>query len=270
MMRQQSLHTVCESARCPNIGECWSRKTATFLIMGSVCTRSCRYCAIATGRPMHLDPLEPQHVAEAAANLGLKHVVVTSVARDELRDGGARHFARTIHALRERIPGVVVEVLIPDFKGSEESLNIVLEARPDILNHNIETIDRLHREVRPQGNYRRSLELLARAKSGLEGGYTKSGMMVGLGETPEEVTQVMKDLRSVGCDIFTVGQYLRPTMDHHEVVRYCLPEEFEGWKQEAKAMGFRFVAAGPYVRSSYHADDFKLPEPGDASIPAAA
>ncbi len=260
LMRKQSLHTVCESARCPNIGECWSRKTATFLIMGDVCTRNCHYCAIATGRPMFLDPREPERVAEAAANLGLRHVVVTSVARDELKDGGARHFARTIQAIRDKIPGVVVEVLIPDFKGSENALQIVLEARPDILNHNVETIDRLHRKVRPQGDYHRSLTLLGRAKAGMERGYTKSGLMVGLGETPEEVTQVMRDLRGIGCDIFTIGQYLRPTMSHLEVVRYCLPEEFEGWKREGEALGFRFVASGPYVRSSYHADDFKLPE----------
>ena len=263
LMRKQSLHTVCESARCPNISECWSRKTATFLIGGDVCTRSCRYCAIATGRPLLLDPMEPEKVAEAASNLGLRHVVVTAVARDELRDGGARHFARTIHAIRKRIPGVVVEVLIPDFKGSEESLKIVLEAGPDVLNHNVETIDRLHRTVRPQGNYYRSLELLARAKKGLERGYTKSGLMVGLGETPEEVTQVMRDLRTVGCDVFTIGQYLRPTMSHLEVVRYVRPEEFEAWKQEGETMGFRFVASGPYVRSSYHADDFKLPDLGE-------
>jgi lipoic acid synthetase len=189
----------------------------------------------------------------------LRHVVVTSVARDELRDGGAPHFARTIRAIRQRIPGVVVEVLIPDFKGHEDALRIVLDARPDVLNHNVETIDRLHRKVRPQGDYHRSLTLLARAKAGLEGGYTKSGLMVGLGETPEEVSQVMHDLREVGCDVFTIGQYLRPTMNHLEVVRYCLPEEFEAWKREGEALGFRFVASGPYVRSSYHADDFQLP-----------
>lgn len=259
LMRKQALNTVCESARCPNLSECWSRKTATFLIMGNVCTRSCGYCAIFTGRPRRLDPEEPERVAEAAANLGLRHVVVTSVARDELPDGGASHFAATIHAIRRRIPGVVVEVLIPDFKGVERSLDTVLEARPDILNHNIETVPRLYRRVRPQGNYLRSLTLLSRAKAGLERGYTKSGMMVGLGETHEEVTQVMKDLRQSGCDIFTVGQCLRPTMEHLDVERYCRPEEFDGWRKEGKAAGFKFVASGPYVRSSYNADLIKIP-----------
>lgn len=244
---------------CPNLGECFARRTATFLILGNVCTRHCGYCAVASGSPLPLDPEEPERVAETTANLGLRHVVVTSVTRDDLPDGGAAHFAETIRAIRRRSPAAVVEVLIPDFGGSEGSLQLVLEAEPQILNHNIETVPRLFPTVRPQGNYRRSLELLARAKRGLSHGYTKSGLMVGLGESEVEVLQVMRDLREVGCDIFTVGQYLRPSKAHLEVKEYYPPESFERMKGDGEAVGFLFVASGPFVRSSYNADQFKIP-----------
>lgn len=257
LLRQQSLHTVCENAMCPNLGECFSRRTATFLILGNVCTRHCGYCAVASGTPLPLDPAEPERVAETSANLGLRHVVVTSVTRDDLPDGGAAHFAATIRAIRRRGPSAVVEVLIPDFGGSEQALRLVLEAKPDILNHNVETVPRLFPSVRPQGNYQRSLELLTRAKASLARGFTKSGLMVGLGETEEEVLQVMRDLREVGCDIFTVGQYLRPSKAHLEVREYYPPEFFDRVKAEGEAMEFLFVAAGPFVRSSYNADQFR-------------
>ena len=259
LLRQQSLHTVCENAKCPNLGECFSRRTATFLILGDVCTRHCRYCAIASGRPAPLDPEEPERVAETAANLGLRHVVVTSVTRDDLPDGGAGHFAATIRAIRGRCPSATIEVLIPDFGGSQADLQTVLEARPDVLNHNVETVPRLFPTVRPQGDYVRSLELLSRAKEGLPGGFTKSGLMVGIGETEEEVTGVMRDLRAVGCDIFTVGQYLRPSKAHLEVEKYYRPEAFDRMKTEGEAMGFLLVASGPFVRSSYNADQFRPP-----------
>ncbi|MHB8993551.1 MAG: lipoyl synthase [Chloroflexota bacterium] len=256
LLRRQSLHTVRENAMCPNLGECFARKTATFLILGDVCTRNCGYCAIASGSPSPLDPEEPARVAETAANLGLRHVVVTSVTRDDLPDGGAAHFAATIRAIRQRLPSAMIEVLIPDLDGSRSALQIVLEAEPDILNHNVETVPRLFPGVRPQGDYSRSLELLARSKEGLPRGYTKSGLMVGLGETKEEVTGVMRDLRQVGCDIFTVGQYLRPSRTHLEVQEYYTPESFERMKAEGEAMGFQLVASGPFVRSSYNADQF--------------
>lgn len=262
LLRRQSLHTVCENAMCPNLGECFSRRTATFLILGDVCTRHCGYCAIASGLPSPLDPEEPERVAETAANLGLKHVVVTSVTRDDLPDGGAGHFAETIRALRRRCPSALIELLIPDFGGSETDLQTVLEAEPDILNHNVETVPRLFPTVRPQGNYARSVELLARAKEGLPRGYSKSGLMVGIGETEEEVAQVMRDLRAVGCDIFTIGQYLRPSKSHLEVKQYYPPEVFDRMKTEGEAMGFLLVASGPFVRSSYHADQFKPPAGG--------
>ncbi len=261
LMRRQSLHTVCESAMCPNLGECFARRTATFLILGSVCTRHCGYCAIASGPAEPLDSGEPERVAEASANLGLRHVVVTSVTRDDLPDGGAAHFADTVRAIRRRIPEAMIEVLIPDFGGSEAALACVLEAEPDILNHNVETVPSLFPTVRPQGDYTRSLDLLARAKRGLARGYTKSGIMVGLGETPEEVAGVMHDLRRVGCDIFTAGQYLRPSRAHLEVKEYYPPEAFERLKAEGEEMGFLLVAAGPFVRSSYQADRFKPHNP---------
>ena len=258
LLRQQSLHTVCESAMCPNLGECFSRRTATFLIMGDICTRNCGYCAIAPGRPAPLDPEEPDRIAETSANLGLRHVVVTSVTRDDLPDGGAAHFAETIHAIRRRSPSAVIEVLIPDFRGSRPALQTVLQAEPDILNHNVETVPRLFRTARPQGDYQRSLDLLAAAKAGMRSGHTKSGLMVGLGETEEDVHQVMRDLRQVDCDIFTAGQYLRPSKAHLDVKEYWPPERFESLKNYGESLGFLLVFAAPYVRSSYMADQFKV------------
>ena len=255
VMRTQALHTVCEEARCPNIGDCWERRTATFLILGNVCTRHCAYCAIAHGLPTELDIREPERVADAAAAMGLRHVVVTSVDRDDLGDGGAGMFARTIRLLRERLPQSSIEVLIPDFKGDPQALRTVLDAGPDILNHNIETVPRLFRAVRPGGNYRRSLDLLERAKAGGRGRLTKSGMMVGLGETWDEVLATMRDLRAVGCDILTVGQYLSPGKDYRPIARYYHPEEFAALKREGQGLGFRHVESGPLVRSSYHADE---------------
>ncbi|HEX4834899.1 MAG TPA: lipoyl synthase [bacterium] len=255
IMRTQALHTVCEEARCPNIGDCWERRTATFLILGNVCTRHCAYCAIAHGLPTELDVREPERVAGAVAAMALRHAVITSVDRDDLRDGGAGMFARTIRLIRERVPGCSVEVLIPDFKGDAEALRVVLEAEPDILNHNIETVPRLFRAVRAGGNYRRSLDLLARAKTWARGGLTKSGMMVGLGETWDEVLDTMRDLRTVGCDILTLGQYLSPGRDYAPIARYYHPDEFVALKREGMALGFRHVESGPLVRSSYHADE---------------
>ncbi len=256
LLRQQSLHTVCESAMCPNLGECFSRRTATFLIMGDVCTRNCGYCAVRCGRPEPLDPAEPVRVAEAAANLGLRHVVITSVTRDDLPDGGAAQFAQTIRAVRAALPSAAIEVLIPDFHGSADALRVVLDAEPDILNHNVETVPGLFRTVRPQGSYERSIELLRRAKGGMRRGFTKSGLMVGLGETEEEVRQVMRDLRDAGCDIFTAGQYLRPSRAHLEVQRYWEPEAFDELRRHGESIGFLAVASGPYVRSSYMAERF--------------
>jgi lipoyl synthase len=255
IMRTQALHTVCEEARCPNIGDCWERRTATFLILGNVCTRHCAYCAIAHGLPTELDVREPERVADAAGAMGLRHVVITSVDRDDLRDGGAGMFAQTIHLLRERLPQSSIEVLIPDFKGDPQALWTVLDAGPDILNHNIETVPRLFRAVRSGGNYRRSLDLLERAKARGQRWLTKSGMMVGLGETRDEVLATMRDLRAVGCDILTVGQYLSPGKDYRPIARYYHPEEFAALKREGQEMGFRHVESGPLVRSSYHADE---------------
>jgi len=255
IMRTQALHTVCEEARCPNIGDCWERRTATFLILGNVCTRHCAYCAIAHGLPTAVDAEEPARVAAAVAAMGLRHAVITSVDRDDLRDGGAGLFARTIRLIRERVPGCTVEVLIPDFKGDPGALDTVLEAQPDILNHNIETVPRLFRAVRHGGNYRRSLALLARAKARGTRWLTKSGMMVGLGETWDEVLGTMRDLRDAGCDILTIGQYLSPGRDYAPIARYYHPDEFAQLRAEGLAMGFRHVESGPLVRSSYHADE---------------
>jgi lipoic acid synthetase len=259
VMRTQALHTVCEEARCPNIGDCWERRTATFLILGNVCTRHCAYCAIAHGLPTELDAGEPERVASAVAAMGLRHVVVTSVDRDDLRDGGAEMFARTIGLVRDRVPRCSIEVLIPDFKGDAAALEVVLDAAPDILNHNIETVARLFPTVRNGGRYGRSLELLARAKARAAGAggrwLTKSGMMVGLGETPDEIRETMRDLRGAGCDILTIGQYLSPGTDYVPIARYYHPDEFAGFKAEGLAMGFRHVESGPLVRSSYHADE---------------
>ena len=255
LVREKRLHTVCESASCPNIGECWNQRTATFMILGDVCTRSCGFCDVKTGRPMGLDPEEPVRVAEAVSLLGLKHAVITSVNRDELPDGGAAIWAATIREVKALNPHCTVEALIPDFEGMETSLLAVLEAQPDILTHNTETVPRLYRTVRPQAKYPRSLELLQRAKR--RGFVTKSGVMVGLGETWDELRQVMRDLRTVQCDILTIGQYLQPSRQHLPVLRIYTPGEFERLRQEGLTSGFRHVEAGPLVRSSYHAGEQK-------------
>jgi lipoic acid synthetase len=255
LMREQDLHTVCEEARCPNIGDCWSRGTATFMILGDTCTRSCGFCAVRTGRPGTLDTAEPRRVALAIQRMELKHAVITSVNRDELADGGAGIFAETIRWTRRLSPETTVEVLIPDFKGDWEALATVLAARPEILNHNTETVPRLYRLVRPQAVYTRSLELLRRAREIDPGTLTKSGVMVGLGETKEELLSVFEALREAGVDVLTVGQYLRPTPTHLPVVRYWEPSQFDELRSAAKAIGFRHVEAGPLVRSSYHADE---------------
>jgi lipoic acid synthetase len=252
IMRKEKLHTVCEEARCPNIGECWNARTATFMILGDICTRSCGFCAVKTARPDYgLDWDEPRRVADAAQKMGLRHAVVTSVNRDEREDGGAPIFAETIRQLRQLVPGIRIEVLIPDFKGSEAALDIVLDAKPDVLDHNVETAPRLYRTVRPQANYFQSLEVLDRAKR--KGFTTKTGVMVGIGERTEEVLDVMKDLRRINCDIFTIGQYLQPTKEHLPVDRYVHPDEFQMFKEAGLKMGFRHVESGPLVRSSYHA-----------------
>lgn len=252
LMREQKLHTVCEEARCPNVAECWNAGTATFMILGDVCTRSCGFCNVKTGRPTWLDPDEPRRVAEAVRTMGVRHAVITSVNRDELPDGGAEIFAETIRRTRELNPGVTVEVLIPDFQGEKWALDIVLKERPDVLNHNTETVPRLYRRVRPQAKYDRSLQIIRWSKDA--GMVTKSGIMVGLGETPDEVLQVMGDLRAAGCDIMTIGQYLQPTSDHLPVDRFVTLEEFAMYRNEGLAMGFRQVESGPLVRSSYHAE----------------
>lgn len=252
MIDERKLHTVCEEARCPNMGECWNSGTATFMILGDTCTRSCGFCNVKTGKMHIVDEDEPRRVGEAVALMKLKHAVITSVNRDELFDGGAHIFANTIQEIRKRLPRCTVEVLIPDFMGSEEALNIVLDAQPDVLNHNIETVPRLYRTVRPQAHYHRTLELLDRAKQ--RGFTTKTGLMVGLGETPEEVLSVMADLRAVDCDIFTIGQYLQPTKQHLPVDRYVHPDEFAMYHTKGMAMGFRHVQSSPLTRSSYHAE----------------
>jgi lipoate synthase len=255
LMRGQSLHTVCEEARCPNIGECWGHKTATFMILGDICTRSCGFCAIATGRPLGVDWEEPKRVAEAAKEMGLRHAVVTSVNRDELKDGGASIFAATIRWIRRLSPECKVEVLTPDFKGDPDALRVVMAAKPDIFNHNVETIPRLYRQVRPQAVYQRSLAVLKLAKELYPGTRTKSGFMLGLGETEEEVLQVMRDMREHDVDILTIGQYLRPSFKHLPIQRYATLEEFAALKAAGKEMGFRHVESGPFVRSSYHAHE---------------
>ena len=255
LVREKRLHTVCESASCPNIGECWNQKTATFMILGDVCTRSCGFCDVKTGRPLGLDGGEPTRVADAVKMLGLRHAVITSVNRDELPDGGATIWAETIRQVKAQNPGCTVEALIPDFEGLEESLLAVLEAQPDILAHNTETVPRLYRTVRPQAKYPRSLELLQRAKR--QGFVTKSGLMVGLGEEWEELHQVIRDLRAVHCDILTIGQYLQPSRRHLPVLRIYTPEEFRQLRQEGLAFGFKHVESGPLVRSSYHAGEQK-------------
>lgn len=257
LLRNHRLNTVCQEARCPNIHECWSSGTATFMIMGEVCTRACSYCAVKSGRPEPLDPGEPESVALAVETMGLDHAVITSVDRDDVEDFGAGHFAATVRAIRERSPRTRIEVLIPDFAGDEEALGKVLEVLPDVLNHNTETVPRLYPRVRSRGVYERCLELLARAARFRDARHpamlTKSGLMVGLGETREELLRTFRDLRDQGVEILTVGQYLRPSMKHVPVERFWSPEEFEDLRGEALGMGFRFVEAGPLVRSSYHA-----------------
>ena len=247
-----SLHTVCESARCPNVGECWSAGTATFMILGDICTRSCGFCAVKTGRPESLDTDEPRRVAAAIQKLGLEHAVITSVNRDELADGGAAIFAECVRAIRRELPSCRVEVLIPDFRGDWGALQLLLDARPDILGHNTETVPRLYPVARPQAKYERTLELLRYAKH--QGAFTKSGIMVGIGETDGEILEVMRDLRAVDCDVLTIGQYLQPTRQHLPVQRFVSPELFEELRGQALGLGFRYCESGPLVRSSYHAE----------------
>jgi lipoic acid synthetase len=253
MMRELRLHTVCEEAHCPNIGECWEHRAATFMILGDVCTRNCAYCAVAHGTPTALDPEEPSRLARAVEQMGLRHVVITSVDRDDLPNGGAEIFASCVTEIRHRLPDTSVEVLIPDFKGSETALRLVMNAAPDILNHNLETIERLYRIARPGGRYPRALELLRRAKAMRPGGLTKSGLICGLGEEWDELLVAMRDLRAQDVDILTVGQYLRPSNDHLPISRWYTPDEFAELKRIGLALGFRHVESGPLVRSSYHA-----------------
>ncbi len=255
LVEDLKLHTVCESAACPNIGDCWNRRTATFMILGNMCTRRCGFCAVQKGAPLEVDYDEPRRVAEACAALGLKFAVITSVNRDDRADGGAELFALTIRAIRERVPGCGVEVLVPDFQGSKAALGMVMNAAPDVLNHNTETVPRLYRQVRMGARYERSLEMLAYAKQLRPETPTKSGLMVGLGETNDEVLAVMRDLRAHHVDILTVGQYLRPTPKHLPILRYVTTEEFAEFKRLGYEMGFRHVESGPLVRSSYHADE---------------
>ncbi|WP_273377637.1 lipoyl synthase [Symbiobacterium thermophilum] len=255
LMRGQGLHTVCEEARCPNIFECWNRRTATFMILGDICTRNCGFCAVRSGVPTGLDLAEPERVADACVQLGLRHVVVTSVARDDLSDGGASIFAETIRAIRRKNPFTGVEVLIPDFGGNWDALAVVMDAEPDVLNHNIETVRRLSDRVRSRAKYDRSLELLRRAKEMKPHVITKSSIMVGLGETMQELYEAMDDLRAAGVDIVTFGQYLRPTARHLAVEKFYTPAEFEHLREEALKRGFAHCESGPLVRSSYHADE---------------
>jgi lipoic acid synthetase len=254
LVRDQHLHTVCQEALCPNISECWGRKTATFMILGDTCTRSCGFCNVKTGRPSAIDWAEPRRVAEAVRALGLRHVVITSVNRDERKDGGAPIFAETIRQIRQLQPGCSIEVLIPDFKGSEEALKIVVDAQPEILNHNVETVPRLFKKVQPQDKYEWALKTLTNAKKMDPLVLTKSGIMVGLGETFDEVVAVMRDLVSWGVDILTIGQYLQPSKKHLPVERFYLPEEFDRLQEIGKELGFKWVESGPLVRSSYRAD----------------
>jgi len=267
LMATEGLHSVCEEARCPNIFDCWERRTATFLLMGDVCTRACGFCGIATGRPRLLDPDEPRRVAESIKRLGLHHAVITSVNRDDLEDGGAHHFHEVIRILREIHPGCGIEVLIPDFLGSDRALEHVLDARPDILNHNVETVPSLYRLVRRGARYDRSLRLLGHAKRYAPAVLTKSGIMVGHGESLDEVIRTMRDIRDSGVDILTVGQYLQPSREHLPVRRFWSPEEFALLEREGLAMGYRHVESGPLVRSSYHADEQVPQAAGGAPSP---
>jgi len=253
IVKDLRLRTVCEEAHCPNVGECWGHRTATFMLLGEVCTRNCSFCAVAHGRPEPVDPLEPTRVAEGVVQLGLRHVVVTSVDRDDLPDGGAGQFVRTAEAIKARVPDCRVEVLVPDFRPDLTAVDAVVDAPIDILNHNTETVPRLYKRVRPGAKYERSLELLARAKARRPQLLTKTGLMLGLGEEAEEVRAVLGDLVGIGCDILTLGQYLRPSAAQLPVERYLDPSEFERWRVEALGLGFRHVESGPLVRSSYHA-----------------
>jgi lipoyl synthase len=265
LVQQRNLHTVCEEARCPNIFDCWSRRTATFMILGDVCTRACRFCAVTSGRPSELDLGEPLRVAESVAQLGLRHAVITSVDRDDLADGGSGIFARTIRAIRRRSPGTTIEVLTPDFQGDNEAVRTVVEAGPNIFNHNTETVPRLYARIRPKAVYANSLALLRRVKQIAPSMVTKSGLMVGLGESEDELLEVFRNMRAHNIDVLTVGQYLRPTKKHADVVRYYRPEEFVSLKEAAMQMGFKHVEAGPLVRSSYHADE-QVPSEARASL----
>jgi lipoic acid synthetase len=258
LARDLKLHTVCESARCPNRKECFSQGTATFMILGDVCTRNCTFCAVKHGNPKGPDPQEPDHVVQAVDRLGLRYAVMTSVTRDDLPDGGASQFARTIRAIHKYDPNITAEVLIPDFQGSRSALQTVIDASPAVLNHNIETVPRLYPEVRPQAKYQRSLDLLKRARLLDSSLFTKSGLMLGLGESRAEVVQVMADLRQAGCDLLTIGQYLQPSLGHYQLVRYVRPEEFEELRIIGEESGFVSVAAGPLVRSSFHAAEMYL------------
>lgn len=253
LVKGLELHTVCEEARCPNIGECWSHRTATFMLLGDVCTRNCGFCAVHHGRPVAVDPMEPWRVAEGVARLGLRHVVITSVDRDDLADGGAGHFASTVEMIRRRVPECTIEVLVPDFRPNPAAIDQVVDAPVNIVNHNTETVPRLYKRVRAGASYERSLDLLRRAKARRASVLTKSGLMLGLGETQAELREVFEALRATQCDILTLGQYLRPSSRHLPVVRYLDPAEFTEIGDEARAMGFRHVESGPLVRSSYHA-----------------
>ncbi len=256
IVSEHKLHTICQSGNCPNMGECWGAGTATFMILGNICTRSCGFCSVATGRPEEADPFEPARVARSVELMGVKHCVITSVDRDDLKDGGSDIWAKTIRAVRRRSPQTKLETLIPDFQGNWENLNVMLEARPDVLSHNLETVRRLTRKVRVQARYDRSLEVLMRAKrAGLR---TKSGVMLGLGETDQEVLETMDDLRSVECDIITLGQYLQPTKAHLPVAEFIHPDRFTFFREEGRKRGFRHVESGPLVRSSYHAEKHVL------------
>jgi len=260
LLDELKLHTVCESAKCPNHWECWSKGTATFMIAGDRCTRACGFCAVSTAKPLALEADEPLRVAEATRRMRLRHLVITAVARDDLADGGANHFRQTAEKVRELNPGIVIEVLVPDFNDQDESIEAVLAANPHIFNHNLETVRRLTPDVRHRATYDRSLSVLRKAKElATHNFFTKSGLMLGLGETEEELRTAMRDLRAVGCDILTLGQYLQPTLKHLPVIEFITPEKFAEYKSRAEELGFVHVASGPMVRSSYHADEFTLP-----------
>ena len=255
MLRKYSLSTVCEEANCPNRMECYSRKTATFMILGKECSRNCRFCNVSHGTLEEVDPKEPENLASAAVEMGLKHVVVTTVTRDDLPDGGAGHFAKVVNAIRAKDSSITIELLISDLQGQKEALKTVVDSKPEIINHNVETVPRLYKEIRPMAIYERSLDVFKQVKEMDDTILTKSGMMVGLGEKEEEVIEVMKDLRDVGCDFLTLGQYLRPSEKHYPVMEYVSPETFERYRIKAEELGFKFIASGPFVRSSYKAAD---------------